>query len=108
MFPSLHVLGRVEARRVSLTDNFLRLVAVQTPCALVPQENGSIEALADDGILGRCFKNISDEIQRLLRAADDNAVEKLHTHRRFLRERKNWCVMTSLSSLAVMVRAPLA
>ena len=73
----LHVLGNVQHGRVRLADDFLGLVAVQAPRALVPQQDGAVERLADHRVLGRRLEDVADEVDRLLRVADDRAVEEL-------------------------------
>jgi hypothetical protein len=48
--------------------------------SLVPEQNLSIEILADDGILGGGFENVSDEFERLLGAAYHGAIKKFLMH----------------------------
>src|SRR5258708_6253009 len=70
--------------RVFPADHLLRLIAVKTARAFVPQQDFSVEILADDGILGGGLEDIADEVERLLRGAHDCAVEKFGSHVRSL------------------------
>jgi len=80
------ILGDVEDVRRGLAEDFLpRLVAVQPPCPFIPQQNGPIEAQADEGIVRGRLEDVDDELQRVLRTAShEGGVEEHGIHGQFL------------------------
>jgi hypothetical protein len=68
-FTRLDVLGGVEDRRVGPADNLFRLVAVDPPRTLVPEQDLAVQALADDRVLGGRLQDATEEFERLLSVA---------------------------------------
>src|SRR5687768_17464083 len=76
----LYVFGSMKNAGFCFADDFFWLVAIHSPCTFVPQQNLAIKVLADDGILGRRFENIDNEVPRLMGAADKGAITKKAIH----------------------------
>src|SRR5919204_1603172 len=77
---SRNVLRRVQDSSVGPTDNFLCRIPVNPMGSLIPQNNLAIRVLANDGVLRGRLKNVGDECECLLRAAEKRAIEKRMLH----------------------------
>ena len=80
MLAGLHVFDRMQDGRVGFANDLLRLVAVQPPRALVPQEDLAVEVFADQRILGGRFEDVGGEVHGLLDSANDCAVKEFSCH----------------------------
>jgi hypothetical protein len=76
-YASLDILRGVQNRGIGLSDDFLGLVAVEAPRALIPKQDLSREVLGDHRVFARGFENIGNEVDGFLCGTDDRAVKKL-------------------------------
>ena len=76
-FAAGYIVGGVQNGRVGFAHHLRGLISIQPSRALIPQQDFSFQILADDRVFGRGFQNIGDEIDRLLRVANNGVVEKL-------------------------------
>ena len=62
-------------------NDLIRIVAIDSVCALIPKHNPAIKVLADDRILGRGREHVADKVERLLGCTGDGAVKQFGHHR---------------------------
>ena len=74
------VLRRMEQRYVRLADDVARLVSVQAPGALVPEEDGPVEIEADDRVLGGRAEHAVDEVGGLVGRPERRAIGESERH----------------------------
>lgn len=66
---------RMQLRRIHLADHFVRLLAVKSPRALVPPQDGAIHVLADDRVFGRGLQQADEKVGRAFAIADNLSVK---------------------------------
>lgn len=78
--PARHILRRVQHVGARLPDHFFRFVAVHAARTLVPEDDGAVQVIADDGVLGGSLQERRHEFDRVRGLAHVRRIEQLHRH----------------------------